>query len=116
MTLPTATPAATQTTTITLPTSTETQTSTVTLPTATETSSQTATLTLPAHDNFTMFLEPASFVSGQEIRIQLKATLDGGWLKAGGDGKELFNTSATGTLKVRVYKWTASTAGDCESY
>eukprot|EP00666_Eupelagonemidae_sp_cell4sb_P004867 gene4867-7885_t len=63
-----------------------------------------------------MYLEPASFVSGQEIRIQLKATLDGGGLKDGGIGKELFNTSATGTLKVRVYQWSSTSAGDCETY
>eukprot|EP01062_Namystynia_karyoxenos_P016224 TRINITY_DN15900_c0_g1_i1.p1 TRINITY_DN15900_c0_g1~~TRINITY_DN15900_c0_g1_i1.p1 ORF type:complete len:463 (+),score=57.74 TRINITY_DN15900_c0_g1_i1:90-1478(+) len=113
MSLPTFSESAT----FSLPTHTVTTSGTVTMPSVTTSSTATATLTLPAHDNYTMYLEPATFYDGQEIRIQLKATQDGGANNAiSTRSLEMFNSSAMGTLAVRMYAWSADMAGDCERY
>lgn len=102
--------------TFTMPTKTSTHSSSLTLPTATSSASLTGTATLPAHDNYTNALEPSSFYAGQEIRIQLKATLDPFHDPKTARYPELFNVSAMGSLQVQVFKWDSTKAGDCAQY
>jgi hypothetical protein len=76
----------------------------------------TGTATLPAHDNYTNALEPSSFYAGQEIRIQLKATLDPFHDPKTARYPELFNVSAMGSLEVQVFAWKGMKGGDCGLY
>eukprot|EP00756_Hemistasia_phaeocysticola_P022348 Hpha_TRINITY_DN15829_c1_g10::TRINITY_DN15829_c1_g10_i1::g.191192::m.191192 len=108
---------ATSSHTFSIPSRTSTSSSSLTLPTATGSSSLTGTATLPSHDNYTTALEPSSFYAGQEIRIQLKATLDPfNDPKKTAQFPELFNVSAMGSLQVRVFAWNGGTASDCDAY
>eukprot|EP00756_Hemistasia_phaeocysticola_P022350 Hpha_TRINITY_DN15829_c1_g10::TRINITY_DN15829_c1_g10_i2::g.191235::m.191235 len=108
---------ATSSHTFSMPTRTTSFSSSLTLPTSTSTSSLTGTATLPSHDNYTSALEPSSFYAGQEIRIQLKATLDPFHdYKKTARYPELFNVSAMGSLEVQVFEWKSGNAGDCAAY
>eukprot|EP01064_Diplonema_japonicum_P037163 TRINITY_DN863_c0_g1_i1.p1 TRINITY_DN863_c0_g1~~TRINITY_DN863_c0_g1_i1.p1 ORF type:complete len:4887 (+),score=989.27 TRINITY_DN863_c0_g1_i1:68-14728(+) len=119
-------PTGTSTTTMTLPTGTSTASATISLPTGTQSMSHTiskslsATFSLPALNNYTMSVEPASFVEGQEIRVQLKTILDGVVSNSSTNriqyDKKLFNVTDVGSLQVRMYTWSSTYTSNCELY
>eukprot|EP01065_Artemidia_motanka_P023863 TRINITY_DN2850_c4_g1_i1.p1 TRINITY_DN2850_c4_g1~~TRINITY_DN2850_c4_g1_i1.p1 ORF type:complete len:4740 (+),score=1148.16 TRINITY_DN2850_c4_g1_i1:842-14221(+) len=92
---------------------TSTQTESATL-TATQSGTRTLSLskTLPAHDNYTLSMDPVRFVEGQEVRLRFAATL------RGSVHVKHFNATGgpLGELEVLVYRFQPQHRHHCLQY